>query len=485
MNENLCDAESLDQYVDSLLHDPADPPHEPIDPETAAMLQKVVKVETALSDPPEVTRRKIWQQVMAHSTGKPIIARPTIVPMRKVRLVMGLAAAAIVLLITGAVITSGTKPVSAAEILAKAQQVEANPTAFGLRSYYGEIAGETHAYSTDTGLNRGVSISKDYQWFQAPNRLRIEHYTDCFCVLHPKHIPTPVPGSQYTLSTATPGVVFRSMTGSDGTTGWYYDINNLFIWSDAVVRMQSETVLQSTSLKSLLQNVGEQAESVKLVGTDSVLGRSVYVLNVTRKSAGENDLPFKYEQLKVDQETYITLSTKIMDNKGNIFYSSEFTSLEINPVLDPGLFTFNPPKDAKIHDYRTTDNEAEILRSWHQASIDASFALYKPASWPPSMKVSRAAYEDTSAPWPSVRQQYYTADGDYAFLLMESTQQSGKPSYGEKVTAGLYTADYWEQFGTRYLGINIETTHILMIASFNAISKEDLLKVAASLQKVE
>jgi hypothetical protein len=133
MNENLHDAESLDQIVAGLLHDPAGLTSEGIDAETADMLQKVVKIETAFSGPPEVTRRKIWQQVMAHSTGKPIIARPTIVPTRKVRLVMGLAVAAIVLLITGVVITSGTKPVSAAEILAKAQQIEANPTAFGFR----------------------------------------------------------------------------------------------------------------------------------------------------------------------------------------------------------------------------------------------------------------------------------------------------------------------------------------------------------------
>lgn len=94
--------------------------------------------------------------------------------------------------------------------------------------------------------------------------------------------------------------------------------------------------------KELRQNV----ETVENIGITKIAGRSAIHLKVTfpKKTAKEN-----YWDIYVDCKTGIILGRVIHSSSGNPEVKDFIDKVEINPMINPDMFTFVPPVGYKIN----------------------------------------------------------------------------------------------------------------------------------------
>ncbi len=477
------DYDSLDAYLDDVARDPESPVPTALDSQTADVARLVVAAKNTIPLPDPAVQNRIWQDVLSGAQS-PVLPRPVIRVRRWPRTLIGLAAALLVLILGVGIWLSGTRPVSAMDILARAARVATDPATSGLQSYQGIVQGTNYEYSADLGRLPFAHEALYYVWFQAPNKSRTEMYFRYDGVRRSKATPTPIP--QVTLSHPDTEYLLYQIRGSDGSKGWYYSReSNMFDWTDPVfgIRPQAEGPLsQAKDISTLLQDVGRSAESVSLVGSDSVAGRAVYVVDRIKKKDPADFIPYTHERLKIDQQTYITLGYELLDDKGQPFSSWEYANFEVNPSLDASLFTMTPPAGAHVYDYRTAPDEASLLRSWQQAAAQVPFPVYRPTNIPTRLKPSYALANTDAHP---IEQRYRFGDHLGVVMLWESRDEGRS---GVQIPLGPYTGYYqehtYQNMTIKELVVDTGDTRIMLL-TFSDVTKAELIQLAGSLQKVE
>jgi hypothetical protein len=472
---------TLDRYFNQTQPDSTD---------TDPVLNSLVATEHGIT-PTATTQARIWQEVLtAHDRQphlQPQIARfPQIGPYRQHYQLLSVTAAALLIVLIAAIWSNGTKPASAAAILAQAARVRTDPVGAGVKSYQGIVVGEMHSYRPDTGINGRATKWKAFFWFQAPNLARSEFYQDCLCIVRPNR--KPFTGVVAPLSTGAPDMDLFSLSGSDGLSNWYYDAkSNTGTWTDSTSDGDFDKIVY---LQSLLENVGQEADRVQLAGTETLLGRAVYVLDIKIKPQGGAYYPFTHKRLKIDQQSLIVLAEEDLDDKGQPYYKWEMVSLDLNVPVDPTLFTFMLPPAAVMTDWRTTDDQAELLKAWQTAADQVEFPLYRFTDIPADMKLTRASRNvdagvRSTYGGVAFEQRMKAKNGTDAVIMIEGAHNIVIGAE-EKLTVGPYTAYYQELAGQDQVRLRVDmgTTQVNLMAWPAEISKDELIKLAASLEKV-
>ncbi|KDE55379.1 DUF4367 domain-containing protein [Methanoculleus sp. MH98A] len=164
----------------------------------------------------------------------------------------------------------------------------------------------------------------------------------------------------YRLEFLEPADLAGTVVVSNGTRKWRYDpatrtaltvagpyIQAAFSeppypgWAEEV-RGYAETVAGALS---------EQNASYR--GTESVCGRTAYILEVTGDSK-TFEAPTRYREavhcfrVWIDAETWLLLGVEMYGNEGNLILSAEYTDPSANTGLPDDIFVFDPPAGVEV-----------------------------------------------------------------------------------------------------------------------------------------
>lgn len=210
-------------------------------------------------------------------------------------------------------------PVSAAELLARAEQATSEGNAPGMRSFHGVHVAEQRDNATEE-----FSDARDEQWYLAPNKYRSE-----------AHIRTRA-GEEAVL-----------MWVSNGQSGWKYDSS---IGEVQPLRPKELKVrFGADTMKEMLGGVMVKSfYNIEVVGNEQVDGRPAHIVELTLKSANEwppNMYPSEMarSRLWVDAEAFFIARSQAWDAAGNVLSTSHYESYEINGTVDPDVFNVQPP----------------------------------------------------------------------------------------------------------------------------------------------
>jgi outer membrane lipoprotein-sorting protein len=248
-------------------------------------------------------------------------------------------AAAVMFLLTGSIVAflaltslMNPTPVSAAKILAQAE-------AAAQQNYTGAVR-STHAVMAVRFRNDPADPFTETQsewWDQAPDKSR-------------------------TLSTyrGPDNSEFWAVLGKIGDTRYMYTSGDKVFRIDPIKRPATTVGTDMNTATGEASSVGPfSAYDAELTGTESILGRKTYVLDLTLKEGLENTpsrltVPQYRKQVWIDAESYLILQEYNWNRDGVLLYESKCQKLEINPNIDPSLFEFSPPDGYKVIDKRLT-----------------------------------------------------------------------------------------------------------------------------------
>ncbi len=129
----------------------------------------------------------------------------------------------------------------------------------------------------------------------------------------------------------------KSIIVMDGSQSWYYiEGDNLVYLSDI-----DEETLQAAGLFVHLQDPAAGNDFTYL-GMEEVEGRMAHVLEVRPKEMPSLAVVTWY----VDAQTWFPFITE--SEMSGIITRTVFRSFEINPVLDPAVFSFTPPEGTEV-----------------------------------------------------------------------------------------------------------------------------------------
>ncbi len=87
-----------------------------------------------------------------------------------------------------------------------------------------------------------------------------------------------------------------------------------------------------------------------LVGTERIAGRDVYVLELTANPAGRGypsvQVPVAKSKMWVDQQLFFVLRGEAFDANGELTARYAFETIEFNQPIDPSVFDFSAPEEA-------------------------------------------------------------------------------------------------------------------------------------------
>jgi outer membrane lipoprotein-sorting protein len=256
-------------------------------------------------------------------------------PLRRRALVGAAAAAALALVVFGGMLISdrGSEPVSAEEILSRAQSVAASAAPIGVSSY--------HQTAASTSRKNGATVTGTTEtWYGGSGRFRIERQT----------------------RDASGAVVSASGDIANGTQTWRY------VTEQGQTRVETHPVQggavdtdekflpnsEASSLSDLIDLYRDSrcgAATARQQGEAAVAGRTAYVIEVT----GGDDCPGKPDQpriarsvVSVDKETYFPLKTEYFATDGSLFARYDTTSIEYNVTIPESTFTYTPPPGAVV-----------------------------------------------------------------------------------------------------------------------------------------
>lgn len=396
-------------------------------------------------------------------------------------------AGGLTILIVAVIVVLFSRPqsVSAAEIMARAAAVSTHADNLGAQSYQGIIFSEAYGNKNQT-----------YIWSQAPDHERIEVYS-----YRPLAAANPDARMLSVCSTwAQPGDTAYHLdyaVVSDGSTGWFCDaIGNNITKNDGDLSYFVAAYLpwngiqgyaeNNGDLQAILQAAGHDFQEAKLVGTDTVANRSVYVIELTPKPSKDKFLSsLEKIILKIDQQTYLQLAVELRGKYVTLISRKAFESISINTPIAPEVFTFTPPTGAKVSELhvKVAPSAEELAQLWTQIAQSAHFKIFKPTVIPDYL-VPHGPVLNTEAGRERVNQNYRTKSGTL-FVILEFAQPKGIPliNQGEKIQVGVYKGDYEESFGSTTLAIVRDDTLIELIVQ-GQVSKDDLVKMAASMEEV-
>lgn len=150
-----------------------------------------------------------------------------------------------------------------------------------------------------------------------------------------------------------------AVLGKVGNTKYTYSSGEKVFRIDTITRPATTLGTDTSSATGEAASVGPfSAYDAVLTGTESILGRKAYVVDLTLKGNLENapnhlTVPQYRKQVWIDAESYIILQEYDWDRDGILLYESRCQKLEINPSLDAALFEFSSPEGYRVVDKRS------------------------------------------------------------------------------------------------------------------------------------
>lgn len=420
----------------------------------------------------------------------------------------GIAAA----LVVGAVLVAlswgnGSPSVSAEEVLERAMAASVSPESVGIRTLV--VEQEWTIYYLGAERRGEVFAEIDVQsWYATPDRQRIE------LEIHGAKIGEEVvSGSQVTVW--------------DGDEVWRYmsgDTDQVVVYGqdpDGDIRVQGGGGM----VPMISGMLGQGCRTPLLVGEAEVVGRSAYVLELSRSSCGRllpgND---GKSTVWVERDTGFVLRLENHAVDGTLSLAMEMTSIEINGAIADERFEFETPAGDVERDRRhqTYMAGARSVDPWQPTRLDevetaATFPIVIPTVLPsgfelelveqfwlvPSREVSqvRLRYVDAAGNWLVVEEGF---DGLYALFASvvppwgsEGTVEvngrvrtwtGGDPLRGYEVGTMLMLGWSLDEDGSVMpgglvgpQGPNAERPRAVVLAT-NVLSLEELVAVAESLE---
>ena len=375
-------AELLETYWTALAQDATATPPEELDAELTATVQRL---ERRLHPPePGDTFAVQLQHQLEAQTAAPVRRRN--VPSTTLAHRWSLAGLAIAVVLVIALVSfylwmGRPQPVSAQEIVQRAQASVRSPTDAGVQSFVltqTQRAVPTSRLKAESGLKGDeVILSETRRWYQAPNRWRNEFQ---------QAIVTP---DSKEVSHSTFVLV------SDGTDVWQYhsDGNNV------IVNRLEPDMNGKDQISLFGRDIGDlnalfqQASTCfdpKVTGSAIMAGRAAYVIDLgPTKCPSASAAEMNGRQvIWVDKETFFVLKQELHSMDGDqIIMTNEVTQIQYNVPIDPVQFTFTPPAGSTIADNRpkpapTTDQFQQQLA---QLAKQVEFPIFVPTYLPPGL----------------------------------------------------------------------------------------------------
>lgn len=131
----------------------------------------------------------------------------------------------------------------------------------------------------------------------------------------------------------TPSLLAGVVVIEDGSELWRYDPHE-DEWEPIHVRLINRQLnCGDQHLQTGCEHISKNYD-VRLIGTDSIAGRSAYVIQAIPKYQGETG-----RRLWIDREFFLIIGTQIEKPDGSVVSSSRFTKLQFNPNdISPALF---------------------------------------------------------------------------------------------------------------------------------------------------
>lgn len=230
------------------------------------------------------------------------------------------AALAVVLIVATALIwLAPSQEVDAAQILDRAAQSTNNLSAGGLQSYH---ATRMVHYPSKNGS--GSSEVREEIWGQLPNQLRIEQYSA---------------GSQ------EPALIQIG----DGTRVWLYEPGKKQV-EILPKPLGKDQTIAAGDLQDLLNQVSkDHIFDARLSSTTNIAGREAYVIDLTpTQNAAKKNPHMSLARWFIDRQTYLPLGQEVYDESGKLTTGWRYSSLQINPAINTGMFTFTPPPGVQV-----------------------------------------------------------------------------------------------------------------------------------------
>lgn len=217
----------------------------------------------------------------------------------------------------GVTMLTPAKTVSAAELLAKAEEAKNTP----MTSFHGVVVSEQR---TMAGAEWGHTRSE--RWYVAPNKFREDAYVG--------------------IGSSQEG---QLLWVSNGESGWSLDTSIGKVHT--LTSKERDITFGASSLNAMLGD-SFQIQSfynVQVLGTESVAGRTAYIVDLTIKPSNEwpqGYTPGTGDHVKfwLDSEYFFILKFESYDAEGNDLSRSTHESFEINGAIDPAVFEVSPPQ---------------------------------------------------------------------------------------------------------------------------------------------
>ncbi|HEX6292039.1 MAG TPA: hypothetical protein VFZ66_22825 [Herpetosiphonaceae bacterium] len=332
----------LDEYTAALSRDAnAIPPHN-LAPEIVQMARHLDHHTAREAPQPlfaEQLRQRLYAEAIALAPGAAARSRRPRFQLGNMfnrRRLLGSVAAIITVfaLVTMQFLTLRPQPVSAAEILQRAQ------TASRDRSIRSFVLTETLESAGNPAQGNGGFRNVTRRWYEAPNRWRIES----------------------TYSTLMPGTGEETHTAiqvSDGTTRWDYDTQQQIVTIDRVDAEQSGQhgmlAFGVTGLEAVLQEAST-CRRPTLQTDAAIAGRRSYVIDLGPSTCGSSSSAPELngrQVLWIDQQTFFVLKAELYgQGSDQPIATREISAMQYNTAIDARQFSFTPPASATVQDMR-------------------------------------------------------------------------------------------------------------------------------------
>jgi len=493
-------AEWLESYWTRLEQDPAARPADDLNPELAALAQRLER-HLRPAEPEAAFAGQLRQRLEAEATVaarrlSPVARHPT----RHWRLAAGLAVAALLIAaLVGAYFwATQPPPVSAQEIIRKAQATANSLDASGIHSFAMTETMTSRPVNERVNKMEGFSgnetiRSETRRWYEAPNRWRTESSGAVIA-----------PGGR-----ELPGRSWQQMSISDGRSIWDYDAVNNFVTINAYSPDRGGKGGISpfgggvNGLNALLQQAST-CYAPRLQGSETIAGRLTHVIDLGATKCPSASAPEMNgrQVIWVDKETFFVLKSVLYSpTDDQPVVTNEVTSIQYNIALDPALFTFTPPPGAKVQDFRPkpAPRAGEYQEQLQQLAQQVDFPVFVPRYVPQSLVPLQPRFDEMSGDQvelsyvpPAEASESATAGPNGISIVERKASYVWMVRWTEGAEAvQIGDRQGWLRRGFRDVGgggsnsaaLLVRDGTLISVSSF-AVSPEELVKVAASLDPV-
>ncbi|MDQ3705972.1 MAG: outer membrane lipoprotein-sorting protein [Chloroflexota bacterium] len=400
----------------------------------------------------------VRNRLLAEKSGRHASVQSRRPSFRAPTLYAGVALALVVLAALASASFLGPKEVSAAEVMARLHQAAQDPNALGVQSLEGVYTQEFTGPGTE---NADMAKMENHIWYQAPDKQRTESRTKS-------------------------GKLMIAI--QDGETGWLYEPEaqrvTRYNWASTWI---DYTSVGGVELQNLLANTAEGYD-VQMLDSEQVAGRATHVLQLTPRMETSVELPWtpNRKKLWVDQETYLILKYEEEDDDYGHYRTWTYTSVTVNPDLNPDLFSFSPPADAEVIDEQDeTGPTGRLVREqWQQMAARVTFPLFMFVTLPDSFEVVEGPVQDNDNPNRVVQRLRWLPDEeDTVTLIQEPGPLPDTSTLGERVVLPGFVGYLKRDGNVKWLTWEEQGTMITLIGRWG-IDVKILLRFPENLQRV-